>query len=197
MTSRNRKSLNQGAAIASLASLLALMSPLGCSLIFVRPLQSDYGTRDTARCTTDRLAPIVDTIFTVTNVASVVYVAGENNVTNKGTAVTVGLVDATLWLSSAIYGYSKTSECLEAQEETETPFRYPLPRVRVRPPAPPPSNAWAAPSVAPSAVEPPSGLPTAGSTASGPAGPAPAPAVAPAQQQDDDAPGARPPRSRP
>jgi hypothetical protein len=182
---------------ASLVSLLTSMSPLGCSLLFVRPLQSDYGTRDTARCTTDRLAPIVDTIFTATNLASVVYVAGENNVTNKGTAITLGVVDATLWLSSAIYGYSKTSECLEAQEETETPFRYPLPRVRVRPPAPLPRNAQAAPSESPSAVEPPPGQPTAGSTTAAPAEPAPARAVAPTQQEDDDEPGARPPRSRP
>jgi hypothetical protein len=38
----------------------------------------------------------------LTNVASAVYVAGQDNVTNKNAAVGLGLAVAGLWLSSAI-----------------------------------------------------------------------------------------------
>ncbi len=174
--------------------LLVLVLPLaslpfsGCSWLFVQPLPANYERGDTITCTTNRAAPVIDTLFTLTNVGSAVYVSSENNVTNKGTAVTAGLLVGALWLSSAIYGYSKTSECQEAVDDDAPAPHYRRPIVRRR--APPPSYA---PPAAPPAESPAPSV-----TVEPPAAPPTAPASAPAQQQDDDEPGAAPqPPKRP
>lgn len=126
--------------------LVLLVSSPGCSYLFVTPPHEDYGGRVIGDCTTNRAAPVIDTIFVTTNVLSAVYVAGEDNVTNKGTAVGLGLSVAALWLSSAIYGYYNTSRCSELLED-DSPYSRPLPRRPVArptwqpmpPPAPPPA----------------------------------------------------------
>lgn len=157
-----------------LGLLLAFILPTtgslsGCSWLFVKPLPDRYERGDFADCTTNVAAPVIDTLFTATNVASAVYVAGQDNVTNKGTAVTAGLLVGALWLSSAIYGYSHTSECRDAKEEGD----YRPARHHVQPWAPAVRKQQPAPAGEPSVTVPPSG-PTA-----------------PGQQEDDDDPTAR------
>jgi hypothetical protein len=130
--------------------ILSLSSTGGCSWIFVQPLRSDYDPRDYPNCTSSRTAPVFDTLFTLTNVASAVYVAGENNVTNKGAAVTAGALVATLWALSAGYGYIHTAECEDAQTERGRGY-YAPPHLGARPqfypqPVPPPRTAPAAPA---------------------------------------------------
>jgi hypothetical protein len=137
----------------------------GCSWLFVKPLPDRYERGDSADCTDSVTAPVIDTLFTLTNVGSAVYVAGQDNVTNKGAAVTAGLAVGALWLSSAIYGYSHTSECREAKDDTE--YRPAHHYVRPRAPA---IRYQPAPSSEPSVALPPS-VP-----------------AAPGQQQDDDDP---------
>src|SRR3954471_8739765 len=88
-----------------LAMLLPISSSLsGCSWIFVQPLPPRHESGDRTACTTNRAAPVIDTILTLTHVTSAIYVAGQDNVTNKGPAVTAGLLVGAMWLSSAIYG---------------------------------------------------------------------------------------------
>ena len=160
-----------------LALLVAIVGAgSGCSWVFVQPLRDryEYERGDFPVCTSSQLAPIVDTLFTLTNVGSAIYVAGEDNVTNKGTAVTAGLLVGAVWLSSAIYGYSKTSDCREAKEEAD--YR---PRRLMRPRAPPPPVGYPLPPPAPQ----PSVTPSPAS---------------PGQQEDDDDPGhPRPPKPSP
>jgi len=174
-----------------LAMLLPISASLsGCSWIFVQPLPPTYARRGRVDCTTNRAAPVVDTILTLTNVGSAIYVAGQDNVTNKGSSVTLGLLVGAMWLSSAIYGYTKTSECEDALAEDEpAPYKRPPVRMRAAPPgvggpAGAPADrapAWDTPAVV---VSPPPA-----------AAPAPAPAPAPAaqtpQQRDEDASGSR------
>src|SRR5215813_4056165 len=118
--------------------LLAALGPTpGCSWIFVQPLPKDY-EYGAINCTTSRAAPVVDTLFTATNAISAAYVAGKDNVANKGAAVTLGLSVATLWMMSAIYGYSHTSECEDAIAET-TPYYRPSQHRAPRPYQPPPA----------------------------------------------------------
>jgi hypothetical protein len=141
--------------------LVALLSTSGCSWIFVQPLPPDHGY-DYQPCTSSRVAPVVDTIFTLTNLASALYVASENNVTNKGTAVTLGLGVGLLWALSAGYGYSHTAECEEAHELDERGYR-PLPHLRAPPryyPQPPPRVVD--PAAAPAAAPPQGGAPQQG-----------------------------------
>jgi hypothetical protein len=113
-----------------LLPVLASSSLSGCSWLFVQPLPANYERGEPTNCTTSRAAPVVDTLLTLTNVGSAVYVAGQDNVTNKGTAVTAGLLVGALWFSSAIYGYSKTSDCAAAMEDDAPPPRYRRPVTR-------------------------------------------------------------------
>jgi hypothetical protein len=136
----------------------------GCSWIFVQPPPPDYGRGRDLDCTTNRAAPVIDTIFTITNVISALYVAGQNNVTNKGASVGLGLSVAALWGMSAGYGYSNTSQCEEAKASMSGRYYSPA-AVRPRPAALPP------PPYAPPADD-------------------SSPGRSPQQQPDDDEPGA-------
>ncbi len=171
-----------------LAMLLPISSSLsGCSWIFVQPLPPSYERRGRTDCTTNRAAPVIDTILTLTNVGSAVYVASQDNVTNKGTSVTLGLLVGALWFSSAIYGYSKTSECEDALADDE-PRGYSRPRTHLRSPPPGVGGPAGAPAERPPAWEAPAVVVPAAPP------PAPAPAARGTQQRDDDesAPRARP-----
>jgi hypothetical protein len=107
------------------ALLLALLlttvgSSPGCSWIFVQPLPGRYERGDFSNCTTSVAAPLADTLFTLASAGSSIYVASQDNVTNKGwTVVTLGLLGAGVLLSSAIYGYRRTGECRTAKEEAD------------------------------------------------------------------------------
>ncbi len=175
-----------------LMACVATTLPLaGCSFIFIQPPHEDDGYRRVTTCTTSPVAPIIDTIFTLTNFGSAAYVASENNVTNKGTAVAAGLAVGALWLSSAIYGYYNTNRCSELQTgDDERPYRGPVhttgsgwggpvaPRRAPPPPAPPPAPAEVAPA------------PPAAAAAPAEVAPSPQTPVVP-QQPDDDDPGRR------
>ncbi len=170
-------------------ALLAVLPAMGgCSYLFVTPPHDSYGG-SVVGCTTSKAAPAVDTLFVFTNVASAIYVAGKDNVSNKDTAVGFGLGVAALWLSSAIYGYSNTSKCEELLEEDYSPH-YAPPRPVRRPTwdapprtgAPPPATGWSAPVESAPAAPGPSSDPDA----------VPAPRQPAVQQHDDDdEPGAR------
>jgi len=174
--------------------LAGLTATPACSWLFVQPPPKGFEGRGRVACTTNRVPPVLDTIFTLTNVGSALYVAGQDNVQNKGAAVMLGLAVAGLWLSSAIYGYTGTSECEEALADGGS-YSYPPPRrappvrraVPVAPP-PPPAAPPAAESAPPADVgDSPIVLPDS----EAPAPPRP-------QQIDNDDPGAaRRPRPRP
>jgi hypothetical protein len=171
--------------LLSLAMLLPISSALsGCSWIFVQPIAPRYERSERLDCTTNRAAPVIDTILTVTNLASAAYVAGQDNVTNKGTAVTLGLLVGAMWFSSAIYGYSKTSECEDALAEDEAP----RPRMHLR--APPPAVGY--PAGVPAERPPTWASPTVTLPPPPPPARAPAPAAPKVEQRDDDDPSARP-----
>jgi hypothetical protein len=161
-----------------------LMSTTGCSFLFVQPLEPTTSRYERLDCTTNRTAPVIDTILTATNLGSAIYVAGQDNVTNKGTAVTAGVTVALLWMSSAIYGYTKTSECEDAVEAQDRPYYAPPRLLRPRPPSmlapprpPPPPPPPASSPAAPDAPEPADDA---------------APPVQQQQDEDDPSPGRRP-----
>jgi hypothetical protein len=177
-----------------IACFSATLPVTGCSFLFVQPPHEEYGSRGVIGCTTNRAAPVIDTIFTLTNFFSALYVASEDNVTNKGASVGAGLAVGALWLSSAIYGYYNTSQCSEllADSEDDAPYRRRMPNPRpawrapvVPRPAPPPP-----PPPAPAAAAPVDGGPQAPAEAVPPpvAQPPQAPQapVAPQQSDDDD-----------
>ncbi len=103
--------------------VVAAGATAGCSWTFVEPLASTHRPGDAATCTTDLTWPLVDSAFALTNVGSSVYVATRADAPNKELAVTLGLLDAAVWLSSAVYGYVETSECRAAKAAAaDVPF---------------------------------------------------------------------------
>lgn len=194
---RRSRSVGVGQALV-VVGLAATLPLTGCSFLFVQPPHESDDFRSAAGCTTSPVAPVIDTIFTLTNVGSALYVASEDNVTNKGTAVGAGLLVGALWLSSAIYGYYNTSQCAELQRNLDDgPYRGPVHTVR---------PSWGVRRVAPATIEPPPPPPPPAATTPAaeaapdgavPPPPAPSPAARPVvpQQMDDDDPGRRRPRS--
>jgi len=93
----------------------------GCSMIFVDPAPKNYQYLNRFNCTTSYAAPVVATIFALTNIGSVAYVAGQDNTgnqsANRASAITLGVAVAATWAGSAFYGYRSVSECNEAKEE--------------------------------------------------------------------------------
>ena len=110
----------------------------GCSYTFVQPPRDDDQPGRWLQCTTNPAAPVIDTVLTATNLASVLYVAGQDNVSNKGQAIPLGLLAASVWLSSAIYGYYNTSKCAEIRDRGPVEPYYLIPHRQ--PPAPPPAS---------------------------------------------------------
>lgn len=185
-----------GARVSPLTAVLlaSLTATSGCSWLFVQPPPKGYDGRGRIACTTNRAPPVIDTILTITNVGSAVYVAGQDNVTNKGSAVMFGLGVAGLWLASAVYGYTGTSECDEALAD-ERGYSYPPPR-RAAPPrralpvAPPPPPAASSPAESPAPAD------VGDVPIVLPDNQPPAPAR-PQQPDNDDPDAARAPRHRP
>lgn len=136
-------------------ALAALCLTSACSWIFVQPPREDRGRGEYDDCTTSRAAPVIDTLFTLADVGSSIYVGTQSNATNKGAAIALDLGLATLWALSAGYGYSNTSACEEAIERSERSY-YPPPHLRARPQfylQPPP--VYVPPPAAPPPADPP------------------------------------------
>jgi hypothetical protein len=160
-----------------IALLIAAATGLGgCSWIFVKPLPPDYESGDAVDCTTDRTAPVIDTLFSISEIAGIAYVSSKSNDQNKNqvnSLVTGQLIGLIMWGSSAIYGYRRTNACIDARSDASESYSHHL-GVRHR--------AYGPPS------------PVAPPPAAAPAGTAPAPEVAPvvtpqrapAPQQGDD-----------
>jgi hypothetical protein len=134
-------------------ALIALFSTASCSWIFTQPLREDRSPYDFPVCSTSLAPPMIDTLLFVANAATTLYLGTRDNLSDKTLRLSVGAGAATLWLVSAIYGYTKTSACAEAVNahdrgyhrpalgtggEVFTPLPPPPPRPPPPPPPPPP-----------------------------------------------------------
>ena len=95
-------------------ALVALSSTASCSWIFTRPLRDDRPPNDSPVCSTNLAPPVIDTGIFALNAGTTTYTAFQDNVSQKALRVSIGAAAATVWLLSAIYGYSKTSACRDA-----------------------------------------------------------------------------------
>ncbi len=89
----------------------------GCSWVLTQPLPDSWDRSGTPVCSTSLVPPVVDSLFFLTNTSGAIYVATQD-VNYKALAVTGGLVEASIWIASAIYGYSKTSACQAALSDS-------------------------------------------------------------------------------
>ena len=122
---------------------VAFSSTAGCSWIFTQPLRDDRPPRDSPVCSTSLAPPMIDTALFALNAGTTIYTAAEDNVSHKALRVSAGAAAATLWLLSAIYGYSKTSACGEAVASYARGYRAPAFGTggEVFTPLPPPPSA--------------------------------------------------------
>lgn len=115
-----------GRAVSQVLLVSLAASSAGCSFIFVRPPPSvDAGTIDSGsrRCTTSKVAPVLDTLFTGLQGARIVYAAtasdktySESQPISRSTDIALGITMAAVFLSSAVYGYVTTAKCSELNQ---------------------------------------------------------------------------------
>jgi hypothetical protein len=149
--------VGRGVGIGKLAVLVAALGviPAGCSLAFVNGPPPNHEKLAYFDCSSSRALPTLDLL--VAGAATVDAIPGVANgasgLSNHAELAVFG-TEAALFAASAIYGYSKTAECREAQSEmlkraARTPtLAYPpgygglYGRAAA---APPPYDPWVAP----------------------------------------------------
>jgi hypothetical protein len=106
-------------------ALVALSSTAGCSWVFTQPLREDRRPSDYPVCSTSAAPPLIDSAISLLNAGTTIYTAAQDHVSEKALRVSLGATAATVWLLSAIYGFTKTSACGEAVASYEHGYRAP------------------------------------------------------------------------
>ncbi|HEY6478202.1 MAG TPA: hypothetical protein VI456_16605 [Polyangia bacterium] len=120
----------------------------GCSWVLTQPLPESWDRGATPVCSTSLVPPVVDSLFFLADTGGAIY-AASRDVDYKALVVAGGLVEASLWLASAIYGYSKTSACQAALSDYAHGYDPPAFGTGgevFTPPPPPPRKPDATPS---------------------------------------------------
>jgi hypothetical protein len=153
----------------------------GCSFLFVNGPPADHAQVASFHCSESNAWPVVDMIWAGLNGLGAVSAAGDDTNPDQDQIVGVGLA----WLAvsgiSAIYGFSKVSQCNDAKRLRDERY-YPE---RIAAPAPAPAPVSAAPSA--SGVAPVRAAPAAAPVPAAAPAPAP-PAAAPAPVTSGTAP---------
>jgi len=108
--------------VAAIVFGACALGNLGCSLIFVKaPLadSEEFGPDPEMECTSSKVAPVFDTVFTGTNLLSAAVAASAddksgttaNQPLSREASVALGLGFGALFLGSAIYGFATTARC--------------------------------------------------------------------------------------
>jgi hypothetical protein len=181
-----RGTRSAGGLAVSLLGLAALAAPgsAGCSFLFVDGPPPQYQQMPYFQCTSSVGWPVVDTILGALSGASVLVALSRSDADYINTTYTRrdDIVGNALFLglfgAAAIVGYTKTSDCREAQASTAMrrmppqgyppPYGYPptaFPPMYAPPPQAPPAAAPPAPPPAP----PPAAPSSSSSTDRGPA----------------------------
>ncbi|HSR95688.1 MAG TPA: hypothetical protein VLM79_01405 [Kofleriaceae bacterium] len=107
--------------------VLALVLLSGCSFVFVSGPPANHEQLPYVSCTESRVAPVLDTIFTVLQSLNVIYAASVSDdrwaenydgdpPIARSTAIPLYAVGALLGAGAAYYGYSRTAACRDAKE---------------------------------------------------------------------------------
>jgi hypothetical protein len=139
------------------ASALLLSTVLsGCSFLFVDGPPSSHKQLPYFECTSGKGWPTVDLVYGgLVGVESIALFSAKSSLdssssSNLTAVAAVAAAEAALFISSAVYGYGKASDCREAKDELMNR----LYRQQMSPgfgpgpgyaPYPPPSDPWATP----------------------------------------------------
>ena len=107
---------------AALATLLWLGSQSGCSLLFVDAPPPNHAQLRHFDCTSSKAAPIIDTVIGGYQVVrTAVALSAEDSdygsyPISRGADIAFGLGLSTLFIASAVYGFSTTGDCSDAED---------------------------------------------------------------------------------
>jgi len=107
--------------VSSLCALAIFLHCSGCSLLFVnappKPPPVEPSARAEVSCTSSKAAPVLDTVFATLEVGRTALAAAapdstyQNAPISRGADIALGIGFASLFLASAVYGFTQTSEC--------------------------------------------------------------------------------------
>ena len=150
------------------AAFSLILSCSGCSFLFVKgkPANTEaFPPSEAVECTTSKAAPVLDTVFAGLELARTGYAVSlddskyRGQTLSRGADIGLGIGFAALFVSSAIYGYVKTGDCVDAKtqhDRARAPYLTPVEPA----PLPPSVAASAVPQGTPrSAPPPPAQLP--------------------------------------
>jgi hypothetical protein len=152
--------------------VFALTLQSGCSFLFVKGPPAHHAEMATFDCSESNAWPVVDAVWAALNGLGAASAAGDDQNPQQDQIVAVGIA----WLAvsgiSAIYGFSKVSECNDAKRQRDERFQgrgvaVPTPAAN---PVPPQPSAAGAPLRAPAAGPAPTATPAPGGATPAPAG---------------------------
>jgi hypothetical protein len=157
----------------------ALMLHSGCSFLFVKGPPAKHAQMATFECSESNAWPALDLIWAGLNGLGAVTAAGDDENPQQGQIVGIGLAWLVVSGASAIYGFSKVSECGGAKRGRDerhfgTGVAVPAPVTRPAPSMP--SAAGGSPRAPAAAGEPAAAPPPGGATPAPAGGPDSAPA---------------------
>jgi hypothetical protein len=124
-------------------AVLTCLSVSGCSFIFSEGPPPSHERLPYFDCSTSYAPPVLDTIWAGLNGLGAAVAAGQsdaewkqNNSSDRGTVVGVGLVWLAVSGASAIYGYNKVAACHEAKEKLMLRTVRPAGAIQAWPPPP-------------------------------------------------------------
>jgi hypothetical protein len=136
-------------------AVVSMIGCSGCSLLFVKAPDSSAKVQAGApkKCTTSRVLPVLDTIFTgLEAVRTGVAVGADssaysspNQPLSREADIALGVAFTALFLGSAVYGYSTTARCERASHEGV---------VREAVPDTDPPERWSGPAASGTGVKP-------------------------------------------
>jgi hypothetical protein len=126
----------------------------GCSLLFVKAPDSSGNVQTGAskKCTTSKVLPVLDTVFTGLEVVRTGVAVGADNSAysssnqplSREADIALGVAFTALFLGSAVYGYSTTARCERISHEGG---------VRAAAPDKDPPERWSGPAASGSGVK--------------------------------------------
>jgi hypothetical protein len=131
-----------------LAGAIGVLTLSGCSFAFVHGPPANHRRMSFFDCTSGNVLPVVDALVTAASVAATAGAASGDASTRKADMIGYA-VDAALFGASAIYGFSKTSDCREAQAELIA--RLPPTPLEPYMAPPPPVDPWTGRPISPPA----------------------------------------------
>lgn len=117
--------IRHSAVYFTIVALFLVSLPSGCSFMFVKGPPSNHAEVASFECSDSNAWPALDAIWAGLNGLGAVSAAGDDNNPDHDQIVAVGLTWLAISGISAIYGFSKVSQCSEAKRQRDKRYYAP------------------------------------------------------------------------